>query len=152
MRKSFTVHWIPLKCRENFCGACFICTENAEESHCSKDSLGKLSCFVEDLQKPQNFLLLNFCCLGYLLSHQFFTYDIILHNNYVNSNCNMDSEQKVPVKHIYKINDIAMNLDVGKQTDVLLLRLVCVYYAGIICSIIETGKPKALCQHNRLKF
>ena len=64
----------------------------------------------------------------------------------------MDSEQKVPVKHIYKINDIAMNLDVGKQTDVLPLRLVCVYYAGIICSIIETGKHKALCQNNRLKF
>ena len=28
------------------------------------------------------------------------------------------------------------------------VRLACVYYAGIIFSIIGTGKRKAICQHN----
>ena len=31
---------------------CFICIESAEESHCSRDSSGKLSCFIENPQKP----------------------------------------------------------------------------------------------------
>ena len=27
--KNFTVHWVSSECRENFCGVCFICIENA---------------------------------------------------------------------------------------------------------------------------
>ena len=32
--KSFTVHWISSKCKENFGSFCFICMESAKESHC----------------------------------------------------------------------------------------------------------------------
>ena len=47
--KSFAVHWISFKCRENFCESHLIYIESAEESHCSKDLLGKLLRFVENL-------------------------------------------------------------------------------------------------------
>ena len=36
--------------------------DSAEESHCSKDSLGKLLCFIEN---HKTFLPLNFCRLRY---------------------------------------------------------------------------------------
>ena len=60
--KIFAIHWISFKFREKFCRSCSVCNESAEESHCLKDSSGKLLRFVENL----SFLLFDYCHFQYI--------------------------------------------------------------------------------------
>ena len=59
--KSFAVHWISSKCKENFCSFCFICMESAPESQAllSRTFIRKalITRFIKNLQKLQNFSL-----------------------------------------------------------------------------------------------
>ena len=55
--KSLIIPWISSKCRENFYGFCFICLESAGESHCSKDSLGKLLQLIKICKNREAFLI-----------------------------------------------------------------------------------------------